>query len=179
MGPGSEIYYTERLRGWMIDVLAKHEIKKFVDAPCGDFNWMKLVVPQLDIEYYGFDIVDSVIEKNNEHYKSDKVHFGVTNICDDKLPHCDLLMIRDCLFHLSYNDINKFLENIADVDYKYLFTTTYLVEKNFINSDIRTGDYRIIDLFREPFNFNDKSIVERVDDFPLDDPLLREMNSGC
>ena len=174
-GQGSEIYYTERLRNWMIDVLPKYQIKRLTDAPCGDFNWMKLVVPEIEIEYHGFDIVDSIIESNNTLYKSDKVRFGLANICEDKLSNCDLLMVRDFLFHLSYKDINKFLENIVNIDYKYLLTTTYIVEKHFVNKKIKSADFRIIDLFKEPFNFDSKKVINRVDDFPFDEPFQREM----
>ena len=178
-GEGSEIYYTERLRNWMIEVLPKYQIKKLIDAPCGDFNWMKLVVSEIEIEYYGFDIVDSLIKNNNALYRGDKVQFGIANICEDKLPNCDLLIVRDFLFHLSYNDINKFLENISNINYKYLLTTTHILEENFVNKDIKSADYRLIDLFKEPFNFNSKKVINRVDDFPTEEPVPREMILLC
>ena len=79
-GEGSEIEYTERLRSWLINAIPKYGVNRFVDVPCGDFNWMKLVVPKLDIEYFGFDIVDSVIEKNKEQYESKKAHFDVESL---------------------------------------------------------------------------------------------------
>lgn len=174
-GPGSEIEYTERFRDGLINMISKYNINRFVDAACGDFHWMKLVTSQLDIEYFGFDIVDSVIERNKKNYESNKVHFGVVNICEDDLPSCDLLMVRDCLFHLSFNDIDKFLNNIGTVDYKYLLTTTHIVDKDFRNSDILTGQFRLIDLFKEPFNFENKSVLEGIDDYPLGYPTKRQM----
>ena len=178
-GYGSEIHYTEKLRNWMIDVLPEYQIKRLTDAPCGDFNWMKLVVSEIEIEYQGFDIVDSLIKNNNALYRSDKVQFDIANICEDKLPDCDLLMVRDCLFHLSYSDINKFLKNIANTNYKYLLTTTHIVEKNFVNKDIKSADYRNIDLFKKPFNFDSKKVINRVDDFPTDYFAPREMILIC
>jgi hypothetical protein len=84
-------------------------------------------------------------------------------------------MVRDCLFHFSYNDINKFLKNINKIKYKYLLTTTHIVKKNFINRDIITGDFRIINLFSYPFNFNNQNIVDRVNDYPKGHSLPREM----
>ena len=174
-GEGSEIEYTERLRNWLVDAIPKYGVRKLVDAPCGDFNWMRLVVPKLGIEYFGFDIVDGVIDENRNKYADDKTHFAVADICEDELPSCDLLMVRDCLFHLSFKDINRFLENIAEVDYKYLLTTTHIVEKEFRNSDITTGAFRLIDLFTAPFNFKEKDILERVDDYPISYAIPREM----
>ena len=178
-GNGSEIHYTEKLRNWMINVLPEYQIKRLTDAPCGDFNWMKLVVSEIEIEYQGFDIVDSLIKNNNALYRSDKVQFDIANICEDKLPDCDLLMVRDCLFHLSYSDINKFLKNIANVNYKYLLTTTHMLDKKFVNKDIKSANFRLIDLFKEPFNFDSKKVINRVDDFPIEESVAREMILIC
>lgn len=174
-GTGSEIAYTEALRRWLIANIQQLRVKDFVDAPCGDFNWMKLVTSNVDINYIGLDIVDSLISKNKSKYGAPNIDFRVANICEDVLPACDILMVRDCLFHLSYSDINNFLSNLARTDYKYLLTTTHKVEHDFRNSDITTGDFRNIDLFREPFNFNSEYVSDRVDDFPIGYPQKREM----
>jgi hypothetical protein len=173
-GEGSELNYTMSLRNWLIDNLPKLKIKHLVDAPCGDFNWMRKVVLKSSFYYSGFDIVNSIINKNKS-YSNAKTKFSVANICKDQLPNCDLLMVRDCLFHFSYNDINKFFKNINKIKYKYLLTTTHIVGKNFRNRDIVTGDFRIIDLFSYPFNFNNQKIVDRVNDYPKGHTLPREM----
>jgi hypothetical protein len=173
-GEGSELNYTVPLRKWLIYNLSKLKIKHLVDAPCGDFNWMKKVVLKSSFYYSGFDIVNSLINKNKS-YSNAKIKFAVANICKDQLPNCDLLIVRDCLFHFSYDDINKFLKNINKIKYKYLLTTTHIVGKNFTNHDIVTGDFRIIDLFSYPFNFNNQNIIDRVKDYPKGHSLPREM----
>ena len=48
-GEGSEVAQTELIRNWLIKNITKLNIKNFVDAACGDYNWMKIVVPQVDI----------------------------------------------------------------------------------------------------------------------------------
>ena len=174
-GEGSEVSYTAPLRKWLIRNINLLNIKTFVDAPCGDFNWMKLVLPKVNIDYKGLDIVDSVIEQNNALYASDKIKFEVADICEDRLPDCDIIMVRDCLFHLSYEDINSFLINLSKTNYKYLLTTTHMVDKNFKNSNIRTGDWRLIDLFSNPFFFDTQKVKARVDDFPEGHASKREM----
>ena len=174
-GEGSEIAFTEPLRNWLVNNLSKFKINHFVDASCGDYNWMKLVVPKLKLQYLGLDIVKNVVDKNRELYASDTVRFEVADICIDKLPTCDLIMIRDCLFHLSYNDINKLLKNLESTEYKYLLTTTHSPENNFVNKDIVTGDFRLIDLFSKPLNFNEQFITERIRDYPNGYPIKREM----
>jgi hypothetical protein len=173
-GEGSELNYTSPFRSWLIKKLPQLKIKIFVDAPCGDFNWMRKVIAKSNIYYFGFDIVEAVIKKN-KIYTNNKVNFNVANICQDRLPDCDLLMVRDCLFHFSYDDINKFLKNISKIKYKYLLTTTHIVDKKFLNRDIITADVRIIDLFSHPFNFEKKKILDRVNDFPKGYKIPREM----
>lgn len=174
-GEGSEVAYTESLRAWMICNLPRLGIKKLVDAPCGDFNWMRLVLPNLDINYIGLDVVDSIIVTNNHKYASDKIFFKAANICADEIPSCDLVMVRDCLFHLSYDDIAKFFRNLENTEYKYLLTTTHIVEQGFENSDITTGAFRMIDLFNKPFSFDMKCIKDRVADYPPGFRVKREM----
>ena len=174
-GVGSEILYTEPLREWLIENINLLKIKTFVDAPCGDFNWIKLVLPKVDINYIGLDIVDSIIEQNKVIYASDNIKFEIANICEDRLPDCDIIMVRDCLFHLSNEDINKFLINLSKTDYKYLLTTTHKVDKTFKNSNIKTGDFRLIDLFSFPFYFVSTKVKSRVEDFPTGYSIKRQM----
>jgi hypothetical protein len=166
-GEGSEFSYTEKLRHELPALISDYNINVIVDAPCGDFNWMRFVLPKVDnVDYFGFDIVESVISSNNENYSTDKIHFEVADICKDHLPSCDLLIVRDCLFHLSYQDVERFLQNIQKVDYKYLLTSTHVVGEETKNSDIETGDFRLIDLFKIPFSFDSKHILQVIDDYP-------------
>lgn len=174
-GPGSTMRSTEHLRRWMVEKLKTYHIKSVVDAPCGDFNWMSAVLPSLDVEYLGVDIVDDLIAQNIIQHSSSRVNFRVGNICDDELPACDLLIVRDCLFHLSFADIDRFLSNIAKVDYRYLLTTTFVVKAHFQNSDIVTGDFRRIDLLKKPFAFPTEGVLERVSENSMWHPAPREM----
>jgi hypothetical protein len=84
-------------------------------------------------------------------------------------------MVRDCLFHLSYADIDKFLSNIANMNFRFLLTTTHEVTVGFQNKDIITGDFRRIDLFSPPFNFRKDSVLESINDYPPDYPIKRRM----
>jgi len=163
-GPGSSVRYTENIRNCLPTLIEKFNIKRMLDAPCGDFNWMKLVVANLNIEYTGGDIVPSLIKNNNDLYKTDTVKFQVIDITVDKLPDADLMLCRDCLFHLSIESIQCFLNNFVNSNIKYLLTTTHYNDKNFKNTDISTGDFRLLDLFSAPFNF-DKNVLYQIDDW--------------
>lgn len=174
-GEGSELNYTKPLRNWLLQTLPRYNIHTFVDAPCGDFNWMQEVLPKLDVKYIGLDIVSSVVDTNKAKFSTENISFNTSNICEDVIPDCDLIMVRDCLFHLSFDEINKFLQNLSNSNYKYLLTTTHIVEKNFINTDITSGDFRLIDLFSAPFLFDNENVIGRVHDYPAGHPTPREM----
>jgi hypothetical protein len=45
------------------------EIKSIVDAPYGDFNWMKLLTLAPDVNYTGIDIVPDLIPNNIKNMK--------------------------------------------------------------------------------------------------------------
>lgn len=174
-GTGSELNYTENLRKWLIDFCVRAEIKTIVDAPCGDFNWMRQVLPILQVRYQGFDIVEAIVQHNSKHFGTESITFSQANICEDKLPACDLLIVRDCLFHLSYKDIQLFLKNIGTCDYKFLLTTTHKISDDLGNRDIVTGDFREIDLFQAPFYFSKDKVIEEVNETPGKNEIPRKM----
>ncbi len=174
-GEGSEIDYTKNLRNHLPNLIEKYEIKSIVDAPCGDFNWMKLVLPKVNIQYTGLDIVETIVRENQKQFASDKINFSQADICRNPLPQCDLLIVRDCLIHLSFEDLNRFLQNISQSKYKYLLTNSYIVKEDFINRNIITGDGRPIDIFKSPFEFSQASVLERIQDYPEGYLPKREM----
>jgi hypothetical protein len=136
---------------------------------------MQQLLPNLTIDsYIGADIVDDLIKKNNACFGKEYINFIALDITQDKLPNADLMIVRDCLFHLSYIDINLFLKNFNNSNIKYLLTTTYpnpnKISGAFENKDIMTADYRMIDLFSQPFNFNKKLILHTIDDYIAPEP---------
>jgi len=173
-GPGSEMAYTESLRAWLIKNVPALGVNVLLDAPCGDFNWMKDVLRFINVDYIGLDIVPSLIENNSRRYSTNSIRFEVADICTDVLPSCDLIVVRDCLFHLSFKDVNKFLRNLSNLDYKYLLTTTHVLESDFQNSDIESGEFRLINLFSSPFGFDEANLMDRVVDSPAGE-VPREM----
>jgi SAM-dependent methyltransferase len=172
-GEGSELGYTQRLREWLTPALARYEINRIVDAPCGDLNWMSRVINEFNGYYIGLDIVDSLIDANEKKYGNSQISFQCKDICRDPIPAGDLIIVRDCLFHLSYDAINRFLENLAKTEYRFLLTTSHLGDVK--NTDIPTGGFRLIDLFSAPFSFEPENVVERVLDFPDGYKIPREM----
>ena len=98
-GLGSTLAYTATLRQQLPQLFKDFDITSVYDAPCGDFNWMRLVIEQSDITYYGADIVPAIIDKIRRQYARPKVSFKCADITLNEFPKVDLWFCRDCLFH--------------------------------------------------------------------------------
>jgi len=158
-GSGSVLKQTQSLITELPKILKEKCIKTFLDIPCGDFNWMK----ELDlssIHYIGADIVDEIINENKKKYETNNIKFVVMDIIKDTLPMSDIIFVRDCFVHLSFENILKAIENIKKSGSKYLLTTTFT--DRIKNIDIVTGDWRPINLEIMPFLFPkpEKIIIE-------------------
>lgn len=148
-GPGSSIGETVMVVDIVSSVIRRHGIRKILDVPCGDFNWMTKV--NMDgVLYHGADILDELILTNAVKYGSGSREFSVINLLKDELPMADLIVCRDCLVHFSYRHIRRALKNIKKSGATYLLTTTF---PNSINSNITTGDWFMLDLEAPPFSF--------------------------
>ncbi len=162
-GPGSSLRYTENLRRELPELFRKFAIKEIFDAPCGDFHWMRHLLPNVDVQYIGGDIVSSLIEAN-QRFKNDKVSFVHIDLTKDILPRADLMICRDLLFHLSYVDTISVLENFTRSNIAYLLTTTHNNTGGFLNVDIQSGSFRRIDLFSRPYCFPSGTLAA-IDDW--------------
>jgi len=173
-GPGSTLKATENLRKKLPKILSTYKIGSVLDAPCGDFNWMKFLLPTINVNYIGGDIVNEMVDSLNSKYTSENVKFIKLDIRNDRLPYVDLLISRDFLFHLPYSDIYNVLENFINSKIPYLLTTTHKNKNDFKNRNLQVGEvFRKIDLFSHPFDFP-ISPLARFDDWVVPD-AEREM----
>jgi len=152
-GPGSSLKETEQVRSLLPPLLKKYGIKTFVDIPCGDWNWMKTIDwSDVGVErYFGGDIVSEIIDENKKRFGSDRCEFAPIDLTESPLPPGDLLLCRDCLVHLPYENIEKFLRNLHRSGIRYLLTTTFTNRPS--NRDIKIGDWRPLNLESAPFCF--------------------------
>ena len=150
-GTGSNLIETGTLRKEIPTIIEKYKIKSILDIPCGDFYWMK-DLDLKDIKYIGADIVPDLIKKNTKEFTANNINFKILDLTSDRLPYSDLIFCRDCLVHLSFEDIFKALENIKQTKSKYFMTTNFLFRDK--NHNIATGNWRTINLCKPPFNFN-------------------------
>ncbi len=149
-GNGSNLEQTATIREQLSTLVRSLGVNKLLDAPCGDFYWMKWVELGVD-EYIGADIVEKLIEENRRRYEEPSRKFMVLDITEDEIPQVDLILCRDCLVHFSFRDISSTLENMKKSGSTYLLTTTFSGREK--NEDIQTGDWQPLNLQRPPFNF--------------------------
>lgn len=148
-GDGSSLLATEFIRANLPTALKDLHITSLLDAPCGDFHWMKECDMQ-NIQYFGGDIVPLIVEQNQKAYSSSSRQFMVIDIIKDSLPNVDALFCRDCLIHLSNFQIDAFLKNLKRSSVQYLFVTNQPLYPE--NRDISVGQWRPVDLTKPPFS---------------------------
>jgi SAM-dependent methyltransferase len=159
-GGGSNLYATEKIRRAIPGLFLKHGVRSVLDIPCGDFFWFKEM--KLDLEsYVGGDIVAPLIASAAEKYTSPTRSFRVMDLTKDVLPDCDLILVRDCFIHLSFESIFAALRNITQSKIRYLLTTHFADVA--ANVDIETGSWHGINLCAPPFNF--PPALELIDDY--------------
>jgi hypothetical protein len=173
-GPGSTLEETRLLRDRIKDLIKVYDIKSVVDAPCGDFNWMKEIVFSFE-RYMGGDIVEACIKENNERYSNSRIKFITLDLLKDEIPEGDLLIVRDIIGHFPIEDGKKIVDNILKSNCKYLLSTTWAkkIENNWSkcnpndvhreNEGAEYGRFYPVNLMAEPFNFPEAEVFLEED----------------
>lgn len=148
-GLGSELDTTAGLRNQLPPLLRELGTTTMLDLPCGDFGWLSTV--PLDVNYIGGDIVHELVERNERQYggPDTRRRFVRLDLTSDPLPAADLLLCRDCLVHLSFDNVFRAFGNLKRSGATFLLTTTFLEHEQ--NQDIEDGDWRVLNLQRAPF----------------------------
>jgi hypothetical protein len=165
-GRGSTLAYTGPMRKSLERYLTQLKVRVLLDAPCGDFNWMRHVDLPPGVSYIGGDIVEPLIDQLQHLYGGPARAFHHLDIVEGPLPKADLWLCRDVLFHLPNRDIAAVLERFASSEIPYLLTTTYTFPKR--NDDIRPGGFRFINLQLAPFAL--PRPLSRIADFVPPEP---------
>lgn len=148
-GVGSELSFTSDYSIQLVDLIRKMNFRSMFDAPCGDLNWMRDVQSQAKIAYIGGDV--SEIALTSARNRAPELDVRLFDICADTFPAVDVWHCRDCLFHLSFGDIRRALENYLKSEIPYAIITTH---KSTLlkNNDVETGGFRLLDLERHPIS---------------------------
>ena len=176
-GPGSSLASTSTIRSLLPAILKAVGSRTLLDAGCGDFNWMKELIEEFDLDLYlGVDIVQEVIEENQKRYANEHVAFMQLDIAEDPLLNVDVIMCRDVLAHLSYEDIHQVLRNFKKSGAKYLLASSFsMIRDN--NLEMVSGNFRSVNLRLEPFQFPEPLIS--VSEFSSEEKMVQYGKRIC
>lgn len=146
-GRGSALAHTSAVRQQLPLLLKQLNAATVLDIGCGDMTWMKTL--SIDAAYIGVDIVPSVIEQNRAALPDRS--FSCLDAVADELPDADTVICREVLFHLSFEDIQSLIRNVGRRPRRWLIATTD--RGTLINADIRSGDFRLLNLSAAPLRF--------------------------
>ncbi|OPY99991.1 hypothetical protein A5906_24505 [Bradyrhizobium sacchari] len=150
-GLGSEDVATSAIREAIPPLLQGHGVRSLLDAPCGDAGWIGRM--KLDLDYTGIDIVPSLIAANSDRAARGELsgRFLVADITRDVLPRADLILCRDCLVHLCFDNISRAVRNFRASGARLLLLTTFPEWDD--NRDCEDGDWRALNMAKAPFNW--------------------------
>jgi hypothetical protein len=146
-GLGSELDATATLRAELPQLLRDLGADSMLDIPCGDFRWLSET--DLPVSHYiGGDIVEALVQSNRAKYGREFLH---VDLCSGDLPKVDVVFCRDCLVHLSFENVHRAIANIKRSGSTWLLTTTFLECDE--NIDIANGDWRMLNFELAPFQW--------------------------
>ena len=147
-GAGSELEATEGVRSSLTGLLSDLKVQTLVDVGCGDWTWMSQL--ELPCNYLGLDIVENVVKSNLAAYGKPGIDFRRLDAVAEPIPDCNAVLCREVIFHLSFADGLSLINNIkCHAEWLIITTDTSI----WFNSDIPSGDFRMLNLQYRPFRF--------------------------
>jgi len=128
-GDGSYNDYAKYKADFINQIIKKYKIKTVTELGCGDANNLKLY-RGFD-KYYGFDVSQTVINKNKNEFDSKHIFKILKN---STLPKCDLYMSLDVIYHLVENVVFKnHIEQLFSNKSKYvlIYSSNHSSFRNF------------------------------------------------
>lgn len=139
-GIGSYSNYAKFKSEYINDIIKKYNIKSITELGCGDGN--NLTLYNGFKKYYGYDVSETVINRNNKIFPKNKYSFKVIN--EDELPTSCLYMSLDVIYHLVETSIfNKHIEQLFGNKSKYvlIYSSNFNSIRNFHVRHRRFTDY--------------------------------------
>jgi SAM-dependent methyltransferase len=158
-GDGSLPYWTLEYRTFLERFIHMNDIRSVVDIGCGDWQFSRFI-NWSGVQYWGFDVVPSVVEKNQRRFGSDNVNFAVMPEDFAQIPAADLLIMKDVLQHLPDNEIVRHRNDLFSRYPRCLLSNSYRKLDTPRNTNISYGDFRCLDLNAEPYGFGGHYVLE-------------------
>ena len=173
-GLGSSDDFTKHIQQYLIETVNRHQIKNMIDTSCGDLRWMKWVLPFLNCDYLGLDIVENIVVENEKQCNNIKnnhnIAFKHASFLEylESLPNksVDLILCRHTCEHLPTEYVLRFIEQAKRVS-KYLLLTTHRLATENREVVLTETPYRPINLSLPPYsNVLQSYLIEETYDGP-------------
>lgn len=163
-GPGSKIENTAAVRAWLPRIITTYTITSMLDAPCGDWNWMRYT-DLGDVHYIGYDVEPTILDiaRARTAGRPNTEFRNINLLTARRLPKVDLIWCRDLAIHLPLDEAARLVAKFAKAA-KYVAITNHPGADNYRDlppdgHDNRPGYWsRGLDLEAAPFN-----LTRRVD----------------
>jgi SAM-dependent methyltransferase len=153
-GAGSDLSRTVLYVAYVQALMDRHNVRAVLDLGCGDWRFSRY----LDFsgrDYWGFDVVPSVVEANRAAYGASNIRFERADLSTHpEFPSCDLILCKDVLQHLCNARVSAILSRCG-VARRALITNDYHPQ----NSDCRDGETRPLDITAPPFGFPARPVL--------------------
>lgn len=158
-GIGSSKRETVAILEHLPEMLAEHDLRTMIDAPCGDLHWIGPLVPKLE-RYVGIDIIPDVLDRARDKAQDlglGNAEFRVGDIVTEVFEPVDVILCRDCLVHLTFEMIDAALANFRASGSRYLLTTHFIdLGDDYVspklNMEIPVGRWRPLSLTLAPID---------------------------
>lgn len=164
-GAGSLPRHTRGYASMLQEFIRQHGIESVVDLGCGDWQFSRYI-DWSGIQYYGLDLVRSVIDRNIEHYLTPNIEFRLFSGDFDELPEANLLLAKDVLQHWSNDSIRSFVPTLERYQHS-LITNCVNPRGETENIDIEDGQFRYLDIRLPPFNIDATEIFSFTNNRPF------------
>ncbi|HSX07611.1 MAG TPA: class I SAM-dependent methyltransferase [Candidatus Saccharimonadales bacterium] len=170
-GSGSLPENTTVYRKFLEHFIRTHRIKSVLDLGCGDWQSSKFIDWD-GARYIGIDVVPSLIETNKKLYANETVQFSCGDFSPCVLPPADLIIIKDVLQHWPNDQVDLFLQRLADCNFKYALVTNTCQSIDIsdpdnpkpiqedINRAIKIGESRAFDPLLPPFSIEGSEVLQ-------------------
>jgi SAM-dependent methyltransferase len=169
-GGGSHPYWNIDYRAFLERFIVLNGIRSVVDIGCGDWQFSRFINFG-GIQYYGFDVVESVVKRNRALYSSENIRFDVMPLGSAEVPYADLLIMKDVLQHLPDAEIMRYKRELFCRYPRCLLSNSYSKFQTSRNVDVSYGGFRSLDLNASPYEFGGEYVLE------FSTPLLEQIRT--
>jgi len=118
-GPGSNTEAAQPYADFVIDFIARNNVRSVLDLGCGDFR-VGRIIASCGVTYTGVDVVEPLIAENTRRFGNEAIRFRCLDIAADDLPDGDLCLIREVFQHVSNAQIGAVLAKLRKYNHVLL-----------------------------------------------------------